>query len=153
MKESKIFIWVKSILLPLIIGGAVGILISGAIDYESLNRPFLSPPSFLFPIVWTILYLIMGISYAKIKTTSNIDTFTNLVYYIQLFINALWSILFFILKWRLFSFLWILLLIVFVVLMIYQFYQKDKVAGLLQIPYLVWICFAAYLNLGVYLLN
>ena len=153
MKKSNIYIWIKSILIPLIVGGVVGLIISRFIDYESLNRPPLSPPSILFPIVWTILYILMGVSYAKLEIENNVNASTMWLYYVQLFVNALWSIFFFVFKWRLFSFLWILLLIVLVVKMIYEFYKKDKIAGILQIPYLIWICFAAYLNLGVYLLN
>ena len=153
MKKSNVFIWVKSILIPLIVGGIVGWITSRFIDYESINRPPLSPPSIVFPIVWTILYTLMGISYAKLEVENNVNTSTMWIYYAQLFVNALWSIFFFVFKWRLFSFLWILLLIALVVKMIIEFYKKDKVAGLLQIPYLIWICFAAYLNLGVYILN
>ena len=153
MKKSNLFIWVKSILIPLAIGGIVGWIISGFIDYNSLNRPPLSPPSIVFPIIWTILYILMGVSYAKLEIEDNVNTSTMWLYYLQLFVNALWSIFFFVFKWRLFSFFWILLLIVLVVKMILEFYRKDKVAGLLQIPYLIWICFAAYLNLGVYILN
>ena len=153
MKKSNVFIWIKSILITLIVGGIVGLIISRFIDYESLNRPPLSPPSILFPIVWTILYILMGISYAKLEIENNVNTSTMWLYYAQLFVNALWSIFFFVFKWRLFSFFWIILLIVLVIKMIIEFYKRDKTAGLLQIPYLIWICFAAYLNLWVYLLN
>ncbi len=76
-----------------------------------------------------------------------------IIYYIQLGVNALWSIIFFVFKWRLFSFIWIVLLVVLVILMIIRFYKIDKVAAYLQIPYLLWILFASYLNLGIYLLN
>ena len=78
---------------------------------------------------------------------------TRQLYYIQLAVNTLWSIIFFIFKWRLFAFIWILILIILVILMIIDFYKKNKLAGLLQIPYLLWLIFAAYLNLGVYILN
>ena len=84
---------------------------------------------------------------------SLVDSKTKFLYYLQLGINALWSIFFFVFKCRLFAFIWILLLDVVVVLMIIDFYKKNKLAGLLQIPYLIWIVFASYLNLGVYLLN
>ena len=107
----------------------------------------------LFPIAWTILYILMGISYALLATKDLIDSKTKLLYYVQLFVNALWSIFFFTLKWRLFAFVWILLLDVLVTLMIIDFYKKNKIAGLLQIPYLIWILFASYLNLSIYLLN
>ena len=150
---SKLKIYAKSILIPLIIGGIVGIIISNSIDYNSLQKPPLSPPSILFPIVWTILYILMGISYAILESKSLNTIQTKLIYYIQLFVNAMWSIFFFTLKWRLFSFVWIIFLDILVIIMIYNFYKKDKVSGLIQIPYLLWILFASYLNLAVYLLN
>jgi len=122
-------------------------------DYEALEKPFLAPPSILFPIVWTILYILMGISYGILKDNSLIDSEINSIYYAQLFVNALWPIFFFVFKWRLFAFLWIILLAILVFTMIRKFYQKNKVSGLLQIPYLIWTLFATYLNLGIYFLN
>ena len=109
---SKLLIYIKSILVPLLIGGLVGIVTSKYIDYTSLLQPSWAPPSFLFPIVWTILYILMGISYGILKSNSLLDSKTSNIYYLQLFVNALWSIFFFVFKWRLFSFVWILLLIV-----------------------------------------
>lgn len=150
---SKLLIYIKSILVPLLIGGLVGIVTSKYIDYTSLLQPSWAPPSFLFPIVWTILYILMGISYGILKSNSLLDSKTSNIYYLQLFVNALWSIFFFVFKWRLFSFVWILLLIVLVYLMIKNFYEKNKLSGLLQLPYLLWIIFASFLNLTVYLLN
>ncbi len=150
---SKIKIYVKSILIPVIIGGLVGLIISGAIDYNTLQKPFLSPPSILFPIMWTILYILMGVSYGILESKSLNDSKSKIIYYSQLFVNAMWSIFFFLLKWRLFSFIWILLLDVLVIVMILNFYKKNKISGLLQIPYLLWIIFASYLNLSIYLLN
>jgi len=150
---SNFKIYTKSILIPLIVGAMVGFIISGFIDYNSLEKPFLSPPSIIFPIVWTILYTLMGISYGVLASKLLVDSKTNFIYYFQLFVNALWSIFFFVLKWRLFSFFWILLLLVLIVWMIIYFYKKHKLAGLLQIPYLLWTAFATYLNLGIYILN
>lgn len=150
---SKVKIYIKSILIPVIVGGIVGIIISSSIDYNSLTKPFLAPPSIVFPIVWSILYIIMGISYGILESNEQIDRKINLIYYIQLGVNALWSIFFFLLKWRLFSFIWILLLAVLVIVMIIKFYQKNKVAGLIQIPYLLWVLFASYLNIAIYILN
>ena len=151
--NNKIWIYIKSILLPVIVGGIVGLIISRFIDYNSLEKPFLAPPSIAFPIVWTILYILMGISYGRLKSKELTDEKTNIIYYVQLGINALWSIFFFVLKWRFFSFFWIILLDIAVILMIINFYKKDKIAGLLQIPYLLWSLFATYLNLGIYVLN
>ena len=150
---EKIKIYAKTILIPVLIGGVVGLIISSAIDYNSLQKPFLAPPSIVFPIVWTILYILMGISYGILKSKGLTDKKIDLIYYIQLAVNAAWSIIFFLLKWRLFAFIWILLLDVLVILMIIKFYKKDKTAGLLQIPYLLWTLFASYLNLAIYILN
>ncbi len=150
---SKINIYVKSISIPILVGLIIGIIISGSIDYNSLERPFLAPPSIVFPIVWSILYLLMGISYGILKDKSLIDSNINFIYYFQLFVNALWPIFFFTLKWRLFASIWIILLAILVSIMIVIFYKKTKVAGLLQIPYLLWTLFATYLNISIYLLN
>lgn len=151
MLKFKVF--AKSILIPVIVGGIVGLIISGSIDYNSLQKPVLSPPSILFPIMWTILYILMGISYGILKSNNLTDSKINLIYYLQLFVNAMWSIIFFTLKFRLFAFIWIIILDILVIIMIIKFYNKNKLSGLLQIPYLLWILFASYLNLSIYLLN
>lgn len=150
---SKFKVYLKSIFVPVILGGIVGIFISQFMDYSSLNQPPLAPPSILFPIVWTILYILMGISYGILKDNNLIDEKTNQIYYAQLFVNLLWPIFFFAFKWRLFSIMWIILLVILVATMIYRFYQKNKVSALIQIPYLLWTIFATYLNIGIYLLN
>lgn len=150
---SKFKIYAKSILIPVIVGGIVALIISGSIDYNSLQKPTLAPPSILFPIMWTILYILMGISYGMLKMDFTVDSKTNFIYYIQLFVNAMWPIAFFVLKWRLFAFIWIILLAILVLIMIINFYRRNKVAGLLQIPYLLWTLFASYLNFSIYLLN
>lgn len=150
---SKLKIFVKAIIIPLIVGGVIGFIISKSIDYNSLVKPFLAPPNILFPIVWTILYTLMGVSYGILKSENLNDSKIKVIYYLQLAVNGLWSIFFFTFNWRLFSFIWILLLDVLVIIMIYQFYKKNKIAGLLQIPYLIWILFATYLNLAIYILN
>ncbi len=143
---SKLKIYTKSILVPVALGGIVGLIISNFLDYTSLEKPFLSPPSFVFPIVWTILYILMGISYGILKSNSLVDSNITLIYYSQLFVNVLWPIFFFVFKWRLFAFLWIILLIALVISMIIQFYRKNKISALLQIPYLLWLLFASYLG-------
>ena len=114
------------IFFPLFIGIVVSLFTSNFMDYSNLVKPPLSPPSILFPIVWTILYLLMGISYFIIKKTNNDDINLDFVYYIQLYVNALWSIIFFVLKWRFISILWIILLDVLVIYMIYLFYSLNS---------------------------
>ena len=150
---NKFKTYFKAILIPVLVGGIVGFLISGSIDYNSLEKPFLSPPSITFPIVWTILYILMGISYAISESNSLVNSKINSIYYLQLFFNALWPIAFFLLKWRLFAFIWIIILAVLIIIMIARFYEKQKTAAWLQVPYLLWTLFATYLNFGVYLLN
>lgn len=133
--NKKLKIYIKSILMPVIIGSIVGLVISKFIDYDTLKRPLLSPPSIAFPIVWTIIYILMGISFGILKNQyiNNLSILNNKegkllstrqLYYIQLAVNALWSIIFFIFKWRLFAFIWILILIILVILMIIDFYKR-----------------------------
>ena len=150
---SKFRIYAQAILIPVLLGALVGFLISGFMDYETLQKPAFAPPGIIFPIMWTILYILMGVSYGIIKDKAELDFNTSLVYYLQLFVNLLWPIAFFVLKWRLFAFIWIVLLLILVVLMAAKFYHKNKLAGLLQIPYIAWTAFATYLNLGIFLLN
>lgn len=150
---SKFKIYFKSIIIPLLVGAIIEFITSGSMDYNMLEKPPLSPPGIVFPIVWTILYTLMGISYGILKSNSLVDSNISSIYYLQLFVNALWSIFFFTLKWRLFAFGWILLLLALVIIMTIKFYNKNKIAGLLQIPYILWIIFASYLNLATFLLN
>lgn len=150
---NKLGIYIRSILLPVLGGAIVGIITSQSIDYNALKQPPLAPPSALFPIVWTILYILMGVSYGILKSKEQTDKDVDLIYYGQLIVNYLWSFIFFVFKWRFLAILWIILLAVLVVIMITRFYGKDKTAGLLQIPYLLWVLFATYLTIGVYVLN
>lgn len=149
---QNIFKKIFYLFFPLLIGLIVSLLIKNSIDYTSLVRPPLAPPKILFPIAWTIIYLLMGISYYIYRKNNNNQNI-KVIYYLQLFINAFWSIFFFLLKWRLFSVTWILLLDIVVIYLIYLFYQKEKISAYLNIPYLIWILFATYLTIGIYLLN
>ena len=150
---NKVWTYIKSILVPVILGGIVGFITSSFIDYNSLQKPPLAPPAIIFPIVWTILYILMGVSYGRLKSKGLTDEKINRIYYLQLIINLLWSFIFFVFKWRLFAFFWIILLDISLIIMIIRFYQKDKIAGRLQIPYLLWSLFATYLNFGILFLN
>lgn len=150
---NKVRIYIKSILIPVVVGGIVGLIISPSIDYSYLQKPFLASSTILFPIVWTILYVLMGISYGILKSKKLTNSKIELIYYIQLGVNSLWPIFFFLVKWRLFSFIWIIILVILIVIMILKFYNKNKIAGILQIPYLLWVLFASYLNIAIYILN
>lgn len=143
------------IVVTFVIGGLFSFFIPDMKEYySSLNRPPLSPSGIVFPIAWSILYLLMAISLYMVSETKSLDIESSYIIYIaQLIVNSLWTLLFFGLKLRLFSFIWIILLIILVIIMIKDFYSKNKVAGLLQIPYLLWLLFAGYLNLMVYILN
>lgn len=136
------------IILPLILGTIVGLLIKNNIDYNELIKPALAPPGFIFPIIWTILYILMGISY----TLTNNKKITK-VYYLQLIINFLWTIIFFKLKWYFLAIIWIIILDILVIWMIYLMIKEKKIAGYIQIPYLIWILFATYLTIFIYILN
>lgn len=122
--------------------------------YDKLVKPALSPPKIIFPIVWTILYTLMGISASLIYLSKNtFKSHTLLLYIIQLLVNIIWPILFFVFKAYLLSFIWLLLLLILIIIMILKFYRLNNLAGLLQIPYLIWVLFAGYLNLMIYILN
>ena len=151
--SSNKSIWIKSILVPVILGGIVGLIVSQFMDYNTLQKPPFSPPGFLFGIVWTLLYILMGISYGLLNTRELADDKVKRIYYIQLVVNFIWPILFFIFKARLISVFWIILLLILIIYMIATFYKKHKLAAYLQIPYLLWTTFATYLNIGIYLLN
>ena len=153
LNKEKIKTYAVSILIPLVLGAIVGLLTTRTMHYEDLNKPALSPPAILFPIAWSILYTLMGISHGILKWNKLDTPNSESVYYAQLIINLLWPIFFFTLEWRLFAFIWILLLDVLVITMTTMFYRRDKTAGLLQIPYCLWVIFASYLNLATYLLN
>ena len=122
---------------------------------ESIIQPPLSPPSFLFPIVWGILYALLGIGAARIYMAepSKIRSKGLNIYFTQLIVNFFWSLIFFNAQAFGFAFIWLQLLWLLVLWMILVFYKTDPIAALLQIPYLVWLTFAAYLNFGVWYLN
>ena len=141
------------IFFPLLIGFLISTLITNNIDYQTLKQPPLAPPSILFPIIWSILYLLMGISYYLYKKNTYTDKIEVLIYYTQLLVNSLWSIIFFILKLRFFSIIWILTLVILIYTLITLFLQKYKTSAYLLIPYLIWCIFATYLTVGIYLLN
>lgn len=150
MKLSKKLFY---LFFPLVLGGLVGFIISGNIDYKELLKPPLAPPSWLFPVMWTIIYLLMGISYYLLKKDYDNLGMVDVLYYVQLGVNLLWSIIFFVFKLRLFACWWIILLDILVGIMIYCFYKIKKVSGYLNILYMVWILFATYLTIGIYILN
>lgn len=142
------------IVVTFVIGGFFSFFINSRGFYNSLDKPPLSPPGVLFPIVWSILYVLMGISLYLVSESNSMNKEQSyLIYIVQLVVNSLWTLLFFGFGLQFLSFLWILLLIVLVVIMIINFYKANELAGLLQIPYLLWLLFAAYLNLAIFIIN
>ena len=124
--------------------------------YKSvIQKPPLSPPSIVFPIVWAILFALMGIGAARVylsPKTPERSMGLN-IFIVQLVVNFLWSLIFFNIQAYGFAFFWLLLLWGLILWMILTFRKTDTLAALLQIPYLLWVTFAAYLNFGVWQLN
>lgn len=152
--------WKKLIIavaIPLFVGLLAGLLTRDATEsFSRLNQPFLSPPAWLFPVAWTILYVLMGIASYRIwvaVTTYEKRKSALTLYAIQLAFNFFWPIIFFNLEEYLFAFVWIIILWGLIFLTKHKFMQIDAIAGYLLIPYLAWVAFAAYLNIGVWLLN
>lgn len=157
MKKINIKLLILCLAIPLLIGGISGLISSGGMRaFEEAAKPPLTPSGIVFPIVWTILYALMGISSYMIVTSNAPQKETEcaiLLYAAQLFVNFLWSPFFFNLKLYFFSFAWLILLWVLILMMILRFYRIRPLAAYLQIPYLLWVTFAGYLNLGVAILN
>ena len=152
--KNKILSFVLNIIIPLGLGALVGFLSGSNNGYNEFIKPNFAPPGIVFPTVWSILYILMGISAYMIKQSDSLYRNNALkLYYAQLIVNLLWSFLFFKFKLILFSALWILLLIYLVIKMILQFYKIKKVASYLQLPYLLWLIFAFILNLTIFILN
>lgn len=142
--------------IPLLVGGLSALLTMSAMeDFAALNQPPLSPPGWLFPVVWTILYALMGVASYLVLTSGRPGRAKTalVVYGIQLFFNFLWSIVFFNFGAYLFAFFWLIALWLLIIFTTLLFYRINKAAGYLMIPYILWVTFAAYLNLGIYLLN
>ena len=147
----------KFIAIPLAVGGLSALLSGGGMEtFERVVKSPFSPPGWLFPVVWTILYTLMGIASYLIYTSETDDSQKMqalTVYAYQLLVNFLWPIFFFDFGWYLFSFFWLVLLWLLVLWMILLFAKISKPASYLMIPYLLWLTFAGYLNLGIWILN
>lgn len=138
--------------LPITLGSMVGFIIKNKIDYDYLIQPMFAPPKWAFPVAWSVIYLLMGISYYNYKK-NNIDNEVDVIYYIQLFFNIMWSFLFFNLKLRLIATIWIFILDILILIMQNIFRKRNKLSFNLNIPYMIWMLFATYLSLSIYLLN
>ncbi len=156
--KNNIKIYIIAILIPLIIGGLSALITGNNMDiYGELITPPLAPPSILFPIVWSILYVLMGISSAMIYNSKFEPQWKKrsalYTYAISLFVNFFWSIIFFNMRAFLFAFIWLLLLLYLVIKTIMKYSKINLTAAYLQIPYALWVAFAGYLNFGIWYLN
>lgn len=140
-----------------LLAGGIGALLGGKMnEFSTINKPWFTPPAIIFPIFWTILYILMGLSTYLVcenKTDKKFKKIACFIYLIQLLVNVLWTPLFFRFKLYLLSFFWILLLIFLVAIMIIKFYKIKPISGYLQIPYILWLIFASILNFSIYMLN
>lgn len=156
--KPKIKPYIISILIALAIGGLSAFLTRGNMDiYTQVETPPLSPPSILFPIVWTVLYVLMGVSAAMIATdrgASRDDKEAAIsIYSASLVFNFAWSIIFFNLRAFFPAFIWLLILLALIIKTIVDYAKINKTAAYLQIPYALWVAFAGYLNFGIWWLN
>ncbi len=153
---QKIKPYVISIAIALAVGGLSAVFTSGNMNmYDTLNRPPLSPPMWFFPVVWSILFILMGVSSAMVYVKKNETDVSGAlkIYGLQLIVNFFWSIIFFNMRAYLFAVVWLALLWILILIMIISFRKIKPLAGYLQIPYLVWVSFALYLTVMIYLLN
>jgi len=148
---------VVCLIIPLAVGGLSAALSGGGMaEFSELNQPPLSPPGWLFPVVWTILYLLMGFASWLILTSDAPKHKINhalFVYGLQLAVNFFWSPIFFGAGLYLFAFVWLVFLWVLIIWTMVKFYEIRQIAGELLLPYLLWVTFAGYLNFTIYLLN
>ena len=146
-----------AILIPLAVGGLSALLTRESMDiYKDIVSPPLAPPGWMFPVVWTILYILMGISSARVYLSSDNKKAREdglLSYGISLFMNFLWSVIFFRLRFFGFAALWLLVMLFFILRTVYYYAKVDKLASRLQIPYIIWSSFALCLNFGIFILN
>lgn len=153
-RTKRILTYAVSIAIALAVGGISAWVNAGKFETPELVMPPLQPPSWLFPIVWTILFILMGVSAARVYLCGGPEANDALfIYATQLVVNFLWTIFYFSFQALLLSFFWLIFLIALVALMIVRFERVCPGAGKLNIPYAVWLLFAAYLNLATYILN
>ena len=157
MKKQNLKTYALWIIFVEAVGGLSGWLTKDGMEiYKSeILKPPLSPPGIVFPIVWAILFALMGIGAANIylAPASSGRTRSLRLFFLQLAFNFFWSIIFFNLQNFLLALIWLVLLWLLILWMIRAFYQVDPLSARLQIPYLIWVTFAMYLNFGVWLLN
>lgn len=143
-----------SLLIPLSAGGVSAMLTKGSMKvFETIEKPLFAPPGWLFPVVWSILYLLMGAASYIVITSGKPFRRAMTAYYAQLICNFIWPLIFFNMGAYLLSFIWLIALVILVSATIILFYKIAKAAALLILPYMLWLLFAGYLNWGIYMLN
>ncbi len=158
-KKKEIGKIIIAILIPLVIGGLSAFFTKDAMaNFKNLNQPFLSPPAWLFPVAWTILYILMGISSYIVYKNKNVFLYKErdnylILYIVQLIFNFCWSIIFFNIKAYYFAFFWLICLWILILLLIINAKKINKIAYYLLIPYIIWVTFAGYLNIMIAILN
>ena len=141
-------------MLPLAVGGLSAFLTRGSMEtFQLLNKPVLSPPGWLFPVMWTLLYILMGIASYLVFTSGKPNRSALTVYALQLVFNFFWSVIFFNFDAYLVAFVWLVILWILILVTMLLFFRISETAGYLMLPYLLWVTFAGYLNLYIYLLN
>ena len=153
--KMKTKLLISSVVISVAVGALAGLLTTNSMEvFQNLTKPPLTPPAWVFPVVWIILYILMGVSAYLISISNHPERERALkVYGMQLFLNFLWSIVFFNLQEYLLAFVILVLLWILIITMIRMFHKINPLAAKLQIPYLLWVTFAGYLNLAIYFLN
>lgn len=155
--KKKTVVNILLVVTPLLIGIASSILTRDMmLEYGTLNKPFLAPPTILFPIAWTILYVLMGVGAAIIYSKEEYSQYRSIgltLHIVQLILNFFWSLIFFNMKKYITAFVWLVILWLVVFSMIMNYKKISKTAFFLNIPYICWLTFAAYLNLAVAIIN
>ena len=155
--KTKIKPLIVSLALPLLTGGLAALISRSKMDlFDTVVKPPLSPPAWLFPVAWTVLYLLMGVASYRVFTARQDTAKKNralLFYAAQLGFNFFWTLIFFNLGAYTFAFIWLLALLTLIVITTVKFFGIDRPAAYLMIPYILWVTFAGYLNLGIALLN
>ena len=152
MKKKLLSLFYLS--FPLIIGFIVSLIIKDYIDYSTLLKPPLAPPKVLFPIAWTILYILIGVSiylFDKLELSKEENDQGVILYYFDLFFNSTWTLLFFKLKLRVFSCFWLGALLLIALIRFFVMKKKAKISAYLLLPYIMWLMFALYLNIAIVL--
>ena len=152
---KKFVPYIVSVGISLGIGGLSAFLTKDSMPiYSAINRPKLSPPGEIFPIVWSVLFVLMGIAAALIWCSNGRKLDSALLFYgAQLVFNFCWTLIFFNFRAYLFAFIWLAVMLALIILTVINYKKVAPLAAYLQIPYLLWVTFAGYLNLMIYILN